>query len=832
MKRVVIGENDLRTWCEQNDRKDLLLQWDISSNEGLSPETVAYTSNAKVWWKCNQGHKWQSRISPRTKGVGCPYCSGHLVIEGVNDLNTLFPDIAREWHPTKNMDLSPSGVMPGSDKKVWWKCVNEHEWEARIANRTRNGRGCPFCSGKLVISGVNDLATLYPELVEEWDSKKNGDMSPSRIMSGSNQKVWWKCSKGHEWITSVNQRTHGTGCPYCSNKKVLAGFNDLATTNPNLTVEWNYEKNEGIKPSEVVAGSGKKVWWRCSKGHEWEAVISSRASKESSRKCPFCSGKRIIVGETDLQTTHPTIAKEWDYEKNYPLTPLDVSAGSEKNVWWKGTCGHSWNAMIGNRTRLNGGCTVCSSHKLLKGINDLQSLSPELSKEWHPTKNGVISPSDVFLHAGKKYWWMCAKGHEWRSSVNHRSQGRGCPYCSAEKHTSFPEQAVFYYVSKCFNITENRHRIGSFEVDVYLPEVQIAIEYDGVFYHNTAVAIKREKKKTEFFASKSIRLIRIKESDRNTVEGDIIYYNYDPTYKQLCWAIEKLFGLLDFGGPIPNLDIEHDRIEIYQQYVNSEKENSLAVKFPEIAKHWNYKKNGMLDPTMVSYSSGKTVWWICSHGHEWQAFVYSRLKSGCPYCSGKRVIRGENDLATIRPDLVAEWNNSKNGNLALSELSMSSREHVWWRCSKGHEWKSRLCTRIKGDGCPYCTEKYAVKGVTDLCTTHPNLVKEWNYEKNSPLMPTEVSAGSGRKIWWKCTEGHEWEASISNRTRSGCGCPYCADSLPRQVLCIETGMTYRSLSEAAKTCGLKSGDTISLCCRGKRDTAGGFHWEFVSPMIE
>ena len=133
------------------------------------------------------------------------------------------------------------------------------------------------------------LLATNPELAKEWNYEKNGSLKPEHVLANSMKKVWWKCEKGHEWQASINNRNKDVGCPYCSGRKVLKGFNDLATKNPKLASEWNYEKNGCLKPEDFTVGSGKKVWWICDKGHEWQARIDGRSHGNG---CPYCSGRK------------------------------------------------------------------------------------------------------------------------------------------------------------------------------------------------------------------------------------------------------------------------------------------------------------------------------------------------------------------------------------------------------------------------------------------------------------------------------------------------------------------------------------------------------------
>ena len=129
------------------------------------------------------------------------------------------------------------------------------------------------------------------ELMAEWNWERNNELGvyPHEITSHSGKKVWWKCNNAHEWQSTIYNRKAGKGCPYCSGTKVLKGYNDLQTINPILAQEWNYEKNNGITPADVLPYSSRKVWWRCKKGHEWQATIYNR-SKGSG--CPICANER------------------------------------------------------------------------------------------------------------------------------------------------------------------------------------------------------------------------------------------------------------------------------------------------------------------------------------------------------------------------------------------------------------------------------------------------------------------------------------------------------------------------------------------------------------
>lgn len=273
-------------------------QWAEELNV-LQPAGIDCHDDAKVWWRCEKGHEWQARVNSRVyNGRGCPYCSNKSVLPGFNDLATLHPELAAQWHPELNGELAPSGVTPGSKKEVWWRCENGHEWQTRVSSRVYNGCGCPTCAKDAPASGGNDLASVHPELAAQWHPKLNGALSPSAVSRGSKKKVWWLCEKGHEWEAVVKDRAlKRRGCPYCSGRKPVPGLNDLATLHPDVAAQWDYGRNEG-DPRALSASSHEKVWWICERGHSWQAQVYARTGKNRSG-CPLCSGKHPRPAQYD-----------------------------------------------------------------------------------------------------------------------------------------------------------------------------------------------------------------------------------------------------------------------------------------------------------------------------------------------------------------------------------------------------------------------------------------------------------------------------------------------------------------------------------------------------
>lgn len=428
-KKVWPGSNDLATTHPKTAN-----EWDHDRNLGLRPEQFTAGAEVKVWWKCRVcSYSWKTRIYVR-KNHGCPCCAGNIMVPGVNDLRTVNPAVAAQWHPTKNKGLTPNRVAANRNKKAWWICDEGHNWEAVISSRNR-GRGCPYCGNRAVWAGYNDLATLRPDIAAGWHQPRNRSLRPHQVAVYSHRKVWWKCPCGHLWKATVANRSNGHDCPLCTNRVVVAGVNDLAALCPDIAKQWDNKKNGSLTPQHVTVGTNKEVWWICGRGHSFEAPVVARTH---GRNCPYCSGRRPIVGETDFATVHPELLDEWDTERNVKYTPHDITAASHKVLWWRCSQGHRWKAPAYSR-HAGSGCSICAklkdTHTVIAGVNDLATMHPSIAGEWDNEQNS-LSPMQVLPGSNRKVWWNCLKcGHSWLASVQARTVGTQCPRCYGRIHT-------------------------------------------------------------------------------------------------------------------------------------------------------------------------------------------------------------------------------------------------------------------------------------------------------------------------------------------------------------------------------------------------------------
>ncbi len=503
-----------------------------------------------------------------------------------------------------------------------------------------------------------------------------------------------------------------------------------------------------------------------------------------------------MKGFNDLASQFPEIATEWHPDKNGSITPDSVTPHSAKKYWWKCLKGHEWFVSPSTRIKKGGSeftsCPYCSNRKVMPGFNDLQTKYPDIAKEWDEEANDKTA-SEVLYGAVAMAHWKCSFGHRWKASVVSRTHMHsGCPECDKERHTSFPEQAIYYYIKMAFpdSINGSVKEIGQ-ELDIYIPSIRTAIEYDGVYWHNNS---KTDVKKNAICKEKEIRLIRIREQGLPMYDECICIQE-----DTLDLNIRMLFSVLGYDDC--DIDLERDEKRILSSYMSVMRANSIATLYPELLKEWDYERNNSINPEMIQVGSKRKYFWKCSEcGDVWEAPVYVRTTQGCgcPKCGTKkqtitmrkRLVERTSSLYEEHPDLCKEWDYEKN-TISPEEITSGSNIGAWWICPKGHSYKTSVVNRTKRrredgsyPGCRKCgaaligktqaKNKARTKG--SLRELHPEIAAEYNNIRNE-LTSDEVTPGSKRKVWWICYKGHEWQAIILNRTRRKEKCPICKREL-------------------------------------------------------
>ena len=553
----------------------------------------------------------------------------------------------------------------------------------------------------------------------------------------------------------------------------------LKITSPELLLEWNFKKNK-LHPCDFRPQSNKKVWWVCKEGHEWEARIADR---HKGTGCPFCKGKRVLIGFNDLTTTHQELCLEWDQEKNGTLKPSEVSKGSDKYVWWKCKYGHSWEACISSRVS-GVGCPICSKGKQTSFPEKamLYYLKKHLKNVVPNYKSAELGFLEIDIYIPEYRIGVEYDGEMWHKDIR-RDLSKN-ELCRDKKITLIrirePKCPILPDDSS-YNIFITNKKTGLktalielFEYIEHLTGLHIDHQIDLSRDSVSILSLTQNIEESKSIALEFPELLEEWNFEKNNgINPKSFSAGSD---KKVWWVCKKNHTYI---SSISN------RVRGRGCPICSGKKllkdfNDFQSRCPDLAKEWDFEKN-YLKPDEVAFGTDAKFWWNCFKGHSYESSINNRRAgNGCHYCSGQRVIAGENDLQTLNPSIAKEWNYEKNSDFNPKDFTPKSHKKVWWKCNLGHEWEAPIYNRTAGSGCPYCSGRYVVKGENDLKTVNPILAGEWNYKKNLGLTPEDVKPNSNKKVWWICIKGHEWEATISNRNQ-GKGCPYCSGRKKQKV---------------------------------------------------
>lgn len=736
-----------------------------------------------------------------------------------NALSKKRPDLVEEWDYELNKDLTPDKITASSGEKVWWKCRKcNHSWQATVAHRN-DGRGCPVCAGRIVVAGINDLATINPRLATEWDYESN-KLTPQQVTARNNIKAAWICSVcGWHWKSAISTRNNGAGCPNCHKNfhtslpeqivffYLKKGFPDSVNGYdiryggkvkevdiyiPSLKIaieydgsRWHKDAKRDLLKTQFLNNAGielirirekgctplndlsHQIWVEYnSSNYEYliagidDTIQHINETHGTSVNIPINLKEdfNTILGdfetykkEMSLAHRYPDIASEWNYSKNGLVTPHLISAGSNKRFWWIcNTCGYSWQTAI--KTRVNGhNCPCCSGNVVRQGYNDLQTMCPDLSLEWDRVKNTELTPETISYRSNKSVWWLCHKcGFSWSARLADRSAGIGCPACAGKIAVA-----------------------GRTDLATTNPKLAEEWDYSKNNGLTPQMVVGGSNKKVWWICGKCSHSWRADIYSRNSR-----------------------------GHGCPVCGRKNRKRSINPNHI-------LSLVSPDLASEWDFARNGELHPDHITFGSGINVHWICqSCGHHYQASPNDRANGhGCPLCAvqkqteswRKRCLERNNFHQWCQEHekeyLIQEWDCGGNSGQIPKDFSAGSNKRVQWVCGIcGHKWSATISNRTRGSGCPNCynlrrkSEKNTspAKGTNALpvwCKQNDreDLLFEWDDKKNK-YPPDHYTFGSHVKVWWKCTNGHEWLAEIKSRTIQGNKCKKCYQEERKKLL--------------------------------------------------
>lgn len=627
--------------------QELMEEWDTNRNTE-DPSKLTHGSAKKVWWLCkDKGHSYPAKVLHRTiSKSGCPYCKNRLPSDD-NNLAVLHPNLMKSWDFERNSHLTPEELVPGSHKKVYWKCDKGHSWKAVIKSRALLGVGCPKCAGiSKEVPAEQSLSKLRPDFHEIWDEEKNSK-SLKQLRPGSALKAHFKGNCGHFWKEKISNQSRYEGdghCPYCNGRKPFPE-NNLGSHHDLLVSEWNFSENEG-RPEDYLPGSHAQINWVCKKhGHKFKKSIRERAVK--GHNCPFCSNKQVSE-QNNLATKNPEVLELWHEEKNV-APPESFLPGSHTRVWWKCSRGHEWKTSIKSVAK-GSRCPKCSNQTSKPEIRifcELKTIFGELAQR--EKRDGI--EVDIF---------------------------------SPDKLISIEYDGAYYHEDKLANDKAKYDHLSQMGI------VPINVrEHPLSSFHSSCVSVhpaRLVKKDVDRILDLIGSLVDLTKEERELIE----------TYKaRKSFANQSEFRrfISALPGPVVENSLEAKFPKVAEEWHPEKNRPLVPSNFAPKSSHkvwWQCSQHG---------------------SHIWQAAISARTFSGtgCPYCAGNHP-SATNNLSASFPDVAEYFHPELNGDAKPTDFTSKSNKKVWWSCTEcKRPFERGIGIRIKSPLCSSCSYKARAK---------------------------------------------------------------------------------------------------------------------------
>lgn len=609
----------------------------------------------------------------------------------------------------------------------------------------------------------------------------------SKEYVNSKTKLRWCCSKGHEWEAIPNAISRGVWCPRCAGvaKLSIGEMRSLARQRGGQCLSTEYVNNRS------------KLLWRCSQGHEWEAVANA---VKSGKWCPYCAGKAKLTIQgmkelarrrggrclsTEYIDSHTKLSWRCKKRHEWDATPNNVKSGcwcprcaattravkqkrsiedmreiaaqmggrclsrkyvnNHTKLRWRCAAGHEWTGIPLN-VRKGEWCPKCGAARAA----DKRRSSIEVMRALASGRGGECL-SEKYVNSGKKLRWRCGEGHEWEATPRDVKAGSWCPECShgmSERacrvtfermfETQFPRRKPEWLVNS---------RGNRMELDGYSEKLGIAFEYHG----------RQHYRYVPFFHRQDGALANRRRDDRRKA--------------RLC--LRHGVVLVEVPYTLPLLEIQE---YVYQECIRNGvsakrrsklKLDDLGVYSRGLVErmHVLARSRGGECLSTVYFGRHTKLRWRCAEGHEWEARPGDVARGQwCPKCGVAR--RASKRRLTI--EMMRSLAEAKGGR-CLSPAYLGNHTKLRWLCKKGHEWEAAPKSVKSGSWCPRCA---VTAGAVKQSGSIEDM-REVAAQRGGKCLSRKY-ANNKTKLRWRCAEGHEWKATPSNIRSRGAWCPTCA----------------------------------------------------------
>jgi len=778
----ITDKNSFGKNCEPH----LLEEWDYEKNKDIvDPFQITFGNSIKVWWICKDcGHSWETKICNRTSShtTKCPVCAKKR--NGVKKIISInYPHLLKEWDYEKN-DFGPDDRGAHTNIRVLWKCEEHGSYQKNIIDRTKHNRGCPQCKSGLTkkirqtIPKKIFFKESHPDIFKNINLEKHKFEDIENIGSYDQIVISFKCTLcEYEWInTPFNLIGNKKICPRCHKDywsviKYLDQnkYDNINIINPNFATSYHFKfpkcgHEVYITVRHFLEQLEKKVCSICEKEKREKEIVNlyskTTSLKEISNKVSMSKQyiRKILIEKGlyknvkiyPIETAFDAgYLKHLDYEKNEDTDYIKrLSKGSDKQIYFK--CIHCNNEWKGK---------IQSNNKCFKCEISFGAKFPELLKEWDYEKN-IIDPFEIKPHINIRVFWKCTNENcknEWDTLVAQRTKGKnpsGCPKCNSNKVSGI-ERKFFYFLEKIFS-SGNVKNSYSFkpkkgrvqEIDIFIESLNLAVEYDGEYFHKERY--KTDIQKTKTLEDNGMFVIRIREDGLKKINDYDINHNFNKTpfnqtFFKLMDIIEKRYTLTKKQKKILDKlkDKDLENYKLPKQYLKYPLvQNALSSTHTHVAKMWDYEKNYPITPDMITSTNPKKYSWIYSDcNHNFKATTITMVKNGsCKVCEKLKILKEK------LPQLQSLWNDEKNGPIDKEVLMYKNK--YWWKCECGEEWEGDIKSLIFNNGkCSKCS--------SSSLNDHPHIAKFWDHEKNFKKFKVkiqDVKLSDERRFYWTCPD--------------------------------------------------------------------------------
>ncbi len=310
-KNLFIHNSKSKFWSEKNN---------------VDINTVFNNSNKKYIFNCDCGHQFEMSPNKIASGNWCPYCCKPSKKLCNNDncnhcFNKSFASHEKsKFWSEKNGDIKPRYVNKGSDKKYWFKCDCEHEFQQSLDKITGLNRWCAYCTNQKLCDNDNcnkcyEKSFASHIKVNQWDNIKNGELKPRQIFNFSEKEYWFICDCKHSFKTMIRNVTKSEKCVYCSGQKLCNDSDCEDCLNKSFAshpmIKYWINKNN-INPRNTFKYCDTKCWFKCENNHEFDISLSNLAN---NRWCPICKNKceqklfdKLVIKFPNIKTQ---FRKDW-----------------------------------------------------------------------------------------------------------------------------------------------------------------------------------------------------------------------------------------------------------------------------------------------------------------------------------------------------------------------------------------------------------------------------------------------------------------------------------------------------------------------------------------